>query len=194
LANRSAQNQLPVTARTRSRARRSVTHLCLAPILLMVLFFIGVVGPACGSDCDSLTAKAVELMSSGRYDEALPVQERIAALDPKDAQIRIELGFNYLNHQARPADAVRVLLEVVDLDSSARNLTFLAQAQMGNGDRAGAECTLHKAIAADSGYPHCYAVLIRLLGDSGRLDEVQGIVDEAADHGIDVDTLSTYGA
>ncbi len=45
----------------------------------------------------------------GRHDEALALQERVVALDPKDVQTRIELGFNYLNHQKRAADAVRVL-------------------------------------------------------------------------------------
>ena len=83
---------------------------------------------------EALNGGAVCLLMLKRFDEALALQERLVQLDPTDAQIRVELGFNYLNHQARPADAVRVLAEAVRLDPVAKNLCFLAQAQDANGD------------------------------------------------------------
>jgi tetratricopeptide (TPR) repeat protein len=110
-------------------------------------------------------------MSAGRFDEALPIQEKIAALDPKDAQIRVELGFNYLSHQDRPADAVTVFEEAVQLERSAKHMTFLAQAYSVAGDMTSAEMTLRRAIEADRGYGHAYAVLISLLEREGRITE-----------------------
>jgi pentatricopeptide repeat protein len=144
-------------------------------------------------DLDALTGAAVDLMTAGRFDEALLVQERIVTLDPNDAQIRIELGFNYLNHQNRPADAVRVLAQAADLEPSARNLTFLSQAEMGNGDSTGAEKTLHAAVATDKAYAHSYVVLIRLLRESGRSDEAESVVEQARENGVDVGALSADG-
>jgi len=43
-------------------------------------------------------------MSSADSTRRFPYRSAIATLDPEDAQIRVELGFNYLSHQDRPAD------------------------------------------------------------------------------------------
>lgn len=181
------------------RTKAKIRHAAYLVLPIIFLILICAVGAGCGpsepeDDLDALTDAAVKLMSAGRFDEALPVQERIAAADPSDAQIRIELGFNYLNHQGRPADAVRVMSQAVALESSARNLTFLAQAQVVGGDPAGAEESLLGAIAADKAYPYSYAVLVRLLRDAGRSDEAQGFVDQARKNGVDVASFDDQGA
>ncbi len=45
----------------------------------------------------------------------------------------MELGFNYLNHQNAPAEAVTVFQEACALEPTAQYLSFLAQAQSGGG-------------------------------------------------------------
>jgi tetratricopeptide (TPR) repeat protein len=192
----------PRSDETRSgvTGKRPRVRLPLWSAFLVLVFLVPlcVYGAGCalsvtGEDLGELTDLAVTLMSAKRYDEALPVQERIAALDPEDAQIRVELGFNYLSHQNRPADAVRVMAEAVELEPSARNLTFLAQAQLGDGNRDAAETTLRQAIATDKGYPHTYQVLVQLLEESHRSAEIEGIVDLARENGVDLSTLTAGG-
>ena len=80
-------------------------------------------------DVEALSRAAVDLAFMGRFNDALPLQERMVAPGATDVQTRVELGFNYLNHQERPNDAVRVFGEAAELEPSAKNLTFLAQAQ-----------------------------------------------------------------
>ena len=146
LAHRPKQRALINRAsKTLSRVRSRA--LFLVPVVLLV--FAGLVSAGCGSDLGRLTEEAVALAGSGRFDEALPIQERIAALDPNDAQIRVELGFNYLNHQNNPAGAVAVFKEAVALEPSSKCMTFLAQAYIASGDSTAAETTLRQAIGAD---------------------------------------------
>ena len=137
-------------------------------------------------DTEALTGSAVCLMLLKRYDEALAVQERLAQLNPNDAQIRVELGFNYLNHQSRPADAVRVLGEAAKLDPSAKNLCFLAQAQEAADNAQGAEETLRQAMASEPGYAYSYQLLVALLQNEGRAEEAEQVIQHAASLGIDV--------
>ena len=137
-------------------------------------------------DTVALTGASVCLMLLKRYDEALLLQERLVEVDPTDAQIRVELGFNYLNHQSRPADAARVFTEAVQLEPSAKNLCFLAQAQQGAGKAADAEATLRRAIAAEPGYQYSYRLLVGFLQEQGRAEEAQQVVQQAEALGIDV--------
>jgi Tfp pilus assembly protein PilF len=141
------------------------------------------------SDPDNLRALsglAVALSIQGKHDEALPVQERVVAADPDEVQIRIELGFNYLNHQDRSEDAVRVLSEAAALDGSAKNLTFLGQAQIEAGDDAGAERSLTEAVEVDPQYAHSYSVLVRMLEDDMRPSDADDVRELAASRGIDI--------
>jgi tetratricopeptide (TPR) repeat protein len=135
-------------------------------------------------DQTALSGAAVALLVLQRYDEALGFQERLVAADPGDVQIRVELGFNLLNHQARPADAVVVLREAVALEPSAKNLTFLAQALEQSGDQGEAEAALRKAIVADAAYGYSYTQLVRLLEEEGRLEDAAEVKDQAAAMGI----------
>jgi tetratricopeptide (TPR) repeat protein len=97
-------------------------------------------------DVAALSGAAVAFTMLRRYDDAMGLQERVIAADPGDAQTRVELGFNYLSHQDRPFDAVRVMGEAVELEPTAKHLTFLAQAQEGADDLEGAEESLERAI------------------------------------------------
>lgn len=133
---------------------------------------------------EALAGLAVDLMLLKRFSEALPVQERLAALDPSDVQIRIELGFNYLNHQGRPRDATRVLGEAAALDPSARNLTYWAQALVAIGDQTKAEEVLRQAIEMDPTYRYSYQVLLGLLRSQGREAEAGALAKGAEEHGI----------
>ena len=137
-------------------------------------------------DLKALDGLAVALTLQHENDEALPIQERVVAADPKDAQTRIELGFNYLNYQHRSADAVRVLGEAVAIDGSAKARTFLAQAQIAVGNSDAAEKTLREAIALDPAYGHSYVVLVALLRDEGRTADVEALLQQAAAHGVAV--------
>lgn len=167
--------------RTRLRARRRALFLAT---LALLLFGACLVPAGCGPDLGQLTEEAVALMSSGRFDEALPIQEQIAALDPSDAQIRVELGFNYLSHQDRPADAVAVFKEAVDLEPSAKNVTFLAQAYIGADEPVSAEETLRQAIDTDKSYGHSYEVLVTLLERQGRTADVTELRQAADSAGV----------
>jgi len=137
----------------------------------------------------ALSAAAVDLLLLGRFDEALPLQERIVALDPDETQIRIELGFNYLNHQGRPSDAARVLGEAVALEPGAKNMTFLAQALIAAGDPTEGERRLREAIEMEPGYGHSYSILVKLLESQGRTDEAETIVEQGSLHGVTVTDL-----
>jgi tetratricopeptide (TPR) repeat protein len=137
-------------------------------------------------DLPALSGAAVALTMLRRYDDALGLQERVIAADPHDAQTRVELGFNYLSHQDRPVDAVRVLREAVELESSAKHLTFLAQAQAGAGDLQGSEQSLRRAIAVDPAYGYAYRQLAELLAEDGRVDEATRLIEDARARGVDV--------
>lgn len=119
-------------------------------------------------DVAALDGLAVVLMLKQEYDEALIIQEKVSAAEPNNVPTRLELGFNYLNHQGRPGDAVRVFKEAVNLEDSGRNLTFLAQAQTAAGDTPAAEQSLWQAIEVDPTYPYAYEVLVGLLRETGR--------------------------
>ena len=126
----------------------------------------------------------VDLLQLQAVRPSAPVQETIVALDPKDALTRVELAFNYLNHQKQPAKAVQYLTEAVALDASAKNLSFLAQAQTAAGDAQKAEQTLRKAIATDKTYPYAYELLIAMLDGQGRASEAAGLREAARSAGV----------
>jgi tetratricopeptide (TPR) repeat protein len=137
-------------------------------------------------DLQALTALSVNLLQLKRYGEALAAEQAVAALDAKDAQIRVELGFNYLNHQSQSGKAVEVLLQAATLEPSAKHLTYLAQAQIASGDVSSAESSLHKAIGLDKGYGHAYGVLLRLLEDQERMSEAATLRQAAASAGAKI--------
>jgi protein O-GlcNAc transferase len=143
------------------------------------------------TDIDALNGLAMTLMLEHRFDEALPLEERVIAADPKDVQTRVELGFNYLNHQGRPDDAVRVLKEAVVLDGSAKNLTFLAQAQATAGKTDEAEQTLRLALTADPEYAYSYTTLVGLLEKNLRYADAAAVRDLAAQHGVKIETTQS---
>ena len=135
-----------------------------------------------------LDAVAADLTLLGRHDEALPIQEKVVALDSKDVQTRVELGFNYLNHQKRVADAVRVLAEAAAIDLTAQHLTFLAQAQIVSQDMKGAEQTLRRALEVDPQYEFSYSVLESLLVSQRRVAEAAEVKDLALRHGVKLES------
>ncbi len=137
-------------------------------------------------DTNVLSAAAVDLLLLGRYDDALSLQERIVALDRADVLTRVELGFNYLNHQERSSDAVRVLCEATLLEPSGKNLAFLAQAQIASGDGTGAEQTLRRAINIEPTYPYSYVLLAKLLQNAGREQDAEQVEEQARLHGVTV--------
>jgi tetratricopeptide (TPR) repeat protein len=139
-------------------------------------------------DLGALNGLAIDLMLQKRYDEALPLQERIVALDSKDAQMRVELGFNYLNHQGLPQRAVDVLAQAVALEPTAKYLTFLAQAQT-EVDASAAESSLRRAILTQPDYLRAYSVLIGLLRDQGRAADAEQVVRDAKSRGLDTAAL-----
>lgn len=138
---------------------------------------------------EMLAALAADLMLLGRYDEALLFQERVVALDPNDVQTRVELAYNYLNHQDRAADAVRVFGEAAALDPTAQHLTFLAQAQIVSGDIGGAEQTLRHALEVDPQYAYSYMVLDSLLVSQGRTAEAAELKDLALLQGVQLESV-----
>lgn len=142
---------------------------------------------------EALSGLAVVLALQGKFDEALPFQERVVEADPADVLTRVELGFNYLNHQDRSNDAVRVLGQAVDLDKSAKNMTFLAQAEAVAGDVGGAERTLREAIELDPQYAYSYIVLIELLEDDQRDADAAEVKDLATSRGVNTDTAEPPG-
>ena len=137
------------------------------------------------NNVEILAALASDLMLLGKFNEALPVQEKVVALDPKDAETRVELGFNYLNHQSQAAKAVQVLRQAATIQATAKNLTFLGQALIQAGDLTGAEESLNKALKADPKYAHSYEVLIGLFLKQNRTDDAARVRAQALQQGID---------
>ena len=135
----------------------------------------------------ALSGLAVALLLMQEYDRALPVQERLVALDQEDVQMRVELGFNYLNHQKRAEDAVRVLGEATTLDPTAQHMTFLAQAQVASGDTRSAEATLRHAVDVDPGYGRSYSMLSGLLVDAGRVQDASAVLLLAEARGLQIE-------
>lgn len=143
---------------------------------------------------EALDGIGVDLMALGRYDEALGYQEQLVALDDEAWEIRVDLGFNYLNHQGRPADAAEVLSEAARVEPTAQNLTFLAQALIALESTEEAEETLRKAIEADGSYPWAYQVLAGLLRDLGREQDLAALVTQAGTAGIVISTSDESGS
>lgn len=131
-------------------------------------------------DLDALRGAASLLWVVQRYDEALPFQEQVVALDAHEVQIRVELGFNYLNHQQRANDAARVLKEAAELEPSGKHWTFAGQALREAGDLLAAEAALRKAIDRDATYTRAYDQLAELLESMGRAAEAAAVRAQAA--------------
>jgi tetratricopeptide (TPR) repeat protein len=136
------------------------------------------------TNVEILASLGSDLMLLGKFDEAMIIQEKTIHLNPKDTQTRIELGFNYLNHQGRSADSVRVLREAVRIETSAKTLTFLAQALIQNGELLEAESSLREAIRIDPTYAHPYQVLHNLLLRLGKTAEAAQVEKDATVQGI----------
>jgi Tfp pilus assembly protein PilF len=79
-----------------------------------------------------------------------------------------------------------VLGEAAGLEPTAKNLTFLAQAQIGAGDQQSAEQSLRRAIKTDPQYGYAYGVLADLLVDEGRNDEAAQLKEDARARGVEV--------
>ncbi len=124
-------------------------------------------------DAAAVSGLASNLMIMGRHDEALPWQEKALALNPKDAQTAVELGFNYLRHQQRPHDAVESFRAAVATEASSRNRCFLAQGLMVLDDYVAAEGELREAIESEPEYAYSYRLLIGLLEREGRGREIE---------------------
>jgi len=141
-------------------------------------------------DLEALKELAAILYIQRRWNEALPVQERVVALDPAEALIRVELGFNYLNHQMLADRAVIVFQEASAIEPTAQYLSFLAQAQVGAGDEQAAEASLRDALATDKTYPHTYALLTALLEEQGRTDEAAALRRTAESEGVALESAA----
>jgi tetratricopeptide (TPR) repeat protein len=141
-------------------------------------------------DLAALKGLAGDLYICSLWDEALPVQEKVVQLDRKDAQVRIELGFNYLNHQQAPEKAIVVMAEATSIEPSAKYLSFLGQAQAAAGNLLDAEQTLRRAIQADKTYAHSYTVLAQVLQREGKASEATAVLQDAASAGVQVSSTS----
>jgi predicted Zn-dependent protease len=145
------------------------------------------------NDLAAMKALAAVYYVERKWDEALPWQQKAVALDPKEARIRVELGFNYLSHQNDPAKAVEVMKEAVALEPTAQYLGFLAQAQEAVNDNVGAEASLRKALAADKTYPHTYSLLVSMFEHQGRTAEAADVRAAAQAQGIALQSTETTG-
>ena len=139
-------------------------------------------------DLAAIKGLAGILYMERRWDEALPVQEKAVAMDPKEAQIRVELGFNYLNHQNAAVKAVVVFKEASKLQYTAQYLGFLAQSELVAGDQTAAEATLREAVAVDKTYGRAYDLLIPLLEKQGRAAEADQVRRAAKNAGVALQT------
>jgi tetratricopeptide (TPR) repeat protein len=137
-------------------------------------------------DKDAVMGLAVDLFLLRDYDEALVYQERAVQLAPDDVQLKVELAFNYLNHQDQPQKAVEMLREATATERSADLLTFLAQAQLAAGQAQEAETSARSAIAEDRTYGWAYVFLVRLLEHQGRQAEAVSVKQAASAAGVDL--------
>lgn len=124
---------------------------------------------------EALRGLAASLWVAQRYNEALPYQEKLVRIDPREVQVRVELGFNYLNHQGRPREAAARLREAADLDPTGKHWVFAGQALAEAGETAQAEAAYRRAIAVDPTYGRAYDALAGLLDRQGRTGEAQAV-------------------
>ena len=71
-------------------------------------------------DLGAIKGIAGVLYLERKWTEALPYQEKAVARDAREAQIRVELGFNYLNHQSSPQKALVVFQEASTIEPTVR--------------------------------------------------------------------------
>ncbi len=135
-------------------------------------------------DLQAVKGLAGMLYVERRWNDALPVQEKAVAMDPKEARIRVELGFNYLNHQNAAGKAVTVFQEASDLERTAQYLGFLAQAQTVAGNVSAAEASLREALRVDKTYGRAYDLLTELLEQQGRTADAAAVRDAAKSAGV----------
>lgn len=110
-------------------------------------------------ELEALRALSANLMIAGAWDAALPYQQMLIALDPYDSQTRVELAFNYNNHQDSPSLGLKYMREAVYIDPSPRNLTFLAQMYKSSGRVQESRIVLTNAIAKHPEYAYAKHVL-----------------------------------
>jgi len=120
---------------------------------------------------DAARGLGLNLALLGRFDDALPYQQKVVQLDPRDSQTWIELAFNYLNHQSEPERGLRAMDEGARLDRSPKNRTFLAQALLLNDKTSSAKAELEAVITEHPDYSYAQVVLARQLQRAGRLEE-----------------------
>lgn len=135
-------------------------------------------------DPEAIQGLAVALFLLQDYDGALPFQEKAVAINPDDVQLKVELAFNYLNHQGQPEKAVAVLSQAAAVERSAKILSFLAQAEMAAGRPADAEASLRAALAEDAAYGWAYTLLVQLLEAQGKQREADEVRQAAAAAGV----------
>jgi tetratricopeptide (TPR) repeat protein len=136
---------------------------------------------------------AVALAVTGRFDEALPYQERACDADASDAQTRVELALNYMNHQGRPAEAVATIREAVALEPTPRNRALMGQLLIADGQAGVGREVLEDLIAQEPGYAYGYQVLVRHLERVGRHEEAATVRSTALKRGIVLRELESIG-
>lgn len=74
-------------------------------ICLLVLTQAFFVSAQTGAELDELKAKAASLIDEQKFTEALPILEKVAKADPKDADMQFFLGFALLGQSKNEANA-----------------------------------------------------------------------------------------
>jgi tetratricopeptide (TPR) repeat protein len=143
---------------------------------------------------DALRGLAITLAVTGRFDEALDFQRRVCEADSSDAQTRVELALNYLNHQGRPDEAVGAMLEAVAVDPSPRNRALAGQVLIAAGQVAAGEEALRTLIQSEPQYGYPYQILVRHLERHERHEEAVSVRSLAEARGIVLDKPSGGGA
>jgi len=119
-------------------------------------------------DVDVLRSLAVNLTMAQRFDEALPYLLKTVRLDDQDARTRVDLAFNYLNHQGAPDSAVKWLEEAVEIEGTAKYKTFLAQALLEAGQRGSAVAVLREVVREAPEYGRAQDLLERVKSGAGN--------------------------
>lgn len=142
---------------------------------------------------EAIKGLAVNLALLGRHDEALPFQEEVCRNDRSDAQTRVELALNYVNHQRRVKAAVPLLREAVDVEPSPRNRALLGQVLSVDGQDEAAEAEWRSLIDDVPTYRYAYELLMRQMERRLQQAELESLLRDAAKHGVSFEPPEARG-